>query len=123
MNPDSQQPPAVIFWFKFYAGSLCFLYLLTAGFSLFLLFGDSSSMDMPQASAYLMGGLMLAISLVLIVACVLPFFLAPKPWLWVYNLVIICLGMTSACCLLACIPLLIFWLKPETQRYFGKNVI
>lgn len=70
-----------------------------------------------------MGGLLLTISLVFIVACFLPFILAPRPWLWVYNLVIICLGMTSACYLLACIPLLIFWLKPETQRYYGKNVL
>ncbi len=123
MNPIAQQPPAVIFWFKFYAGSLCFLYLLTAGFSLFLLFGDSTSLDMPPESALIMGGLLLAISLVLIVAYFLPFILAPRPWLWVYNLVIICLGMTSACYLLACIPLLIFWLKPETQRYYGKNVL
>ena len=123
MNPVSQQPPAVIFWFKFYAGSLCFLYLLTAGFSLFLLFGDSTSLDMPPESALIMGGLLLTISLVFIVACFLPFILAPRPWLWVYNLVIICLGMTSACYLLACIPLLIFWLKPETQRYYGKNVL
>ncbi len=79
-------------------------------------------MEMPQASANIMGVMILAISLVLIVVCFLPFVLAPRPWLWAYNLVIICLGMTSACYLLVCIPLLIFWLKPETQRYFGKNV-
>ncbi len=123
MIPEIQRPPAVIFWFKFYSASLLFLYLLTAGFSLFLLFGDSSFMEMPKGSAYVFGGLMLAISLVLIVACLLPLILAPRPWLWVYNLVIICLGMTSACYLIVCVPLLIFWLKPETQRYFGKNVI
>jgi hypothetical protein len=33
--------------------------------------------------------------------------------------VIICLGMTSACFLPVCIPLLIFWIKPETKLYFG----
>lgn len=123
MNPVSQQPPAVIFWFKFYAASLSFLYLLTLGFSLFLIFGDSSAMDMEETFAKLFGVVLLVISLALMVACFLPLVLEPRPWLWVYNLVIICLGMTSACYLLACIPLLIFWLKPETQRYYGKQVI
>jgi hypothetical protein len=28
------------------------------------------------------------------------------------------LGMTSACTLPICIPLLIFWLKPETKAFF-----
>jgi len=120
---ESQQPPAVIFWFKFYAGSLCFLYLLTAGFSFFFFFADPSQTEIPKVTAQLIGVFMLVVSLVLIAACLLPFLLAPRPWLWVYNLVIICLGMTSACYLLVCIPLLIFWLKPETQRYYGKQVI
>lgn len=52
---------------------------------------------------------------------VLPLVLGPWPWLWTYDLVIICLGMTSTCILPASIPLLIFWLKPETKRYFGKS--
>jgi hypothetical protein len=41
--------------------------------------------------------------------------------LWVYDLVVICLGMTSACILPASVPLLIFWLKPEVKSHFGKN--
>ena len=42
-------------------------------------------------------------------------------WLWIYDLIIICLGMTSACFWPAVIPLLIFWLKPETKRHFGRR--
>ncbi len=123
MIPETKHPPAVIFWFKFYSASLCFLYLLTAGISLYLIFGDTASMEMPGSFAMIMGIVLLVVSIALMVACFLPLVLVPRPWLWVYNLVIICLGMTSACYLLVCIPLLIFWLKPETQRYFGKQVI
>src|SRR5262245_22541688 len=47
--------------------------------------------------------------------------LPPMPWLWTYNLVLICLGMGSACYLPICIPLLIFWLKPENKAYFGRT--
>jgi hypothetical protein len=123
MIPENQQQPAVIFWFKFYAASLSFLYLLILGFSLFLIFGDTASMEIEESFAKILGAFMLVVSLALMVACFLPLMLAPRPWLWVYNLVIICLGMTSACYLIVCIPLLIFWLKPETQRCYGKNVI
>jgi len=49
-----------------------------------------------------------------------PIFLPPKPWVWVWILVEIAFGMTSVCCLPAALPLLIFWLKPETKRYYGK---
>jgi len=46
--------------------------------------------------------------------------LAPRrKWGWVYALVVICLGLTSCCTMPACIPLLIFWLKPETKAYYN----
>ena len=40
---------------------------------------------------------------------------------WIYGLVLICIGMTSACCLPATIPLLIFWIKPETKEFFAAS--
>jgi hypothetical protein len=63
----------------------------------------------------------LLIGLALFGACLLPLILRPRPWLWTYNLVVICVGMTSACFLPFCIPLLIFWLKPEVKAHFGTQ--
>lgn len=48
-------------------------------------------------------------------------FLPRKPWAWIYGMVLISIGMTSACCLPASIPLLIFWIKPETKIFFGRS--
>jgi hypothetical protein len=36
-------------------------------------------------------------------------------------MVLICIGMNSCCLLPASIPLLIFWIKPETKTYFGRK--
>jgi cyanate permease len=47
-------------------------------------------------------------------------FLPRKPWVWTYNLVVICLGMSN-CCFPVCIPLLIFWIKPEAKQYFERS--
>ncbi len=64
--------------------------------------------------------LLFVIGLPLTIACALPFLLPAKPWVWVYNLIIICLGLTSCCFLPATIPLLIHWIKPETKAWFNR---
>jgi len=85
----------------------------TAGYSFYLLGAE------PEERG--LGAGLLIISLPLFGACLLPLFVQPRPWLWTYDLVIICMGLTSACLLPACIPLLISWMKPETKSYFGKT--
>jgi len=96
------------------------MYLAVAAFSLVFFLADPVELEMSPMAALVMGIGILLMGLGLLVASLLPLVLRPRPWLWTYDLVIICLGMTSACFLPACIPLLIFWLKPETKSYFGK---
>ena len=66
------------------------------------------------------GIFLLIFSIPLIVLCAFLIFLPRKPWVWIYSLIIIGLGMTG-CCLPACIPILIFWIKPEVQIYGIKR--
>jgi len=107
------QPQKVVGWFKVYTGALCFCYLAAGGFELFLIFDDPAERTL--------GIVLLFVAVSLFSACLLPLILQPRPWLWTYDLVIICLGMTSACFLPAAIPLLIAWMKPETKSYFRKT--
>jgi hypothetical protein len=57
------------------------------------------------------------------VALAAPFAVAPflprRRWVWVLHVVLIALGMTSCACIPATVPLLIFWIRPETQAWFG----
>ena len=115
-----QEPPKVVFWFKLYAGFLAFIYLLVTGCSMIFFFVSPAELEMERPEALIMGGVFLAFGLSFLIASALPLFLKPRPWVWIYDLVIICLGLTSACSLPMCIPLLIFWLKPETKRHFGR---
>lgn len=117
----TQATPKVVAWFKIYAAFLCVLYLAVAAASLFFFLADPEEIDMSTTVARLMGALWLLMGLALFAACLLPLLVSPRPWLWTYDLVIICLGMSSACFLPACIPLLIFWLKPDTKGYFGRS--
>ena len=128
MTYEKQQPqvpefvrPAVVTWFKLYAACLCILYLGTAAFSLVFFLVDPADLEMGLAEARIIGAMILLMGGALFVACVIPLVFSPRPWLWTDDLVIICLGMTSACCLPACIPLLIFWLRPETKTYYSST--
>jgi hypothetical protein len=47
-------------------------------------------------------------------------FLPKRRWVWIYDLVLICLSFTG-CCIAFGIPLLIFWLKPETKAFFNMQ--
>lgn len=116
-----ENPPAVVFWFKLYAGFLAFIYLVAAGCSLIFLLVDPAKLEMDAIAAKMTGAILLIMGLGLFVASAVPLFSQPRPWLWIYNLVLICLGMTSACFWPMTIPLLIFWLKPEVKRHFGRT--
>ena len=65
--------------------------------------------------------LMGILSFALMLAFLLPFFLKPKPWVWTYNLVLICIGLSSACFLIVCVPLLIAWIKPHNKAWHGRT--
>lgn len=120
MTDSPSAPPPVLFWFRVYCGVLCVVYVCTTLAGLPFLLMDPGTFEMSTLEARLLGGMLFVLGAVLLVMSAAPFFLAPRPWVWTYDLVIICLGMTSACFLPACIPLLIFWIKPEVKAHFGR---
>jgi len=113
--------PKVIAWFKAYSALFAALYLAFAGCSLIFFLAEPSEFETTKRGAILMGLLLLLMGLGLAATFVLPFFLEPRPWVWIYDLVLICIGLTSPCCMPASIPLLIYWLKPEVKAYFGRQ--
>ena len=113
--------PPVVTWFRVYCAVLCAIYVMVAAAGAAVLVLDPSALDMHPTAARLTGVLLFGMGAVLAAATAAPFFLDRQPWVWTYDLVIICLGLTSACFLPACVPLLIFWIKPEVKAYFGRS--
>jgi len=114
--------PRVVAWFRAYCW---FQVSLSVGFGLvglymFLvrrgLFGYYRSSTDYEA----VGFFLLISALVWGGASFLGTRVAPDAAAWTLGLVLIALGLTS-CCLPLCLPLLIFWLKPETQQFFGRR--
>lgn len=117
----SQPQPAVMTWYKAYCVLMALLYLMIVVAGIFLIIVAPSDRDMSAEEAQLMGGIMFVTGIALAIPFLIGVFLPRKPWAWVFGLVLICIGLTSVCCLPATIPLLIHWIKPETKLYFGRT--
>ncbi len=119
-------PPSVLKWFKVYCGFLVLIYIFTTLVAVAGFFippeelNRGSSEGPPTWLFYLIVALMLLASLIFAGLFSAPFFLKPKPWVWVLDLVLICIGFLSCATIPAAIPLLIYWMKPETKAYFGR---
>ena len=125
--------PRVIFWFKIYAailGCISVLFMLAGIASmLFRSLGDHPSTKVEsyiedglfKVEGFIGGWIFSAIILTFAIACFLPFFCKPRPWLWIYSLMLIALGFTNCCTLPLCIWLLIYWIKPEVRTFYGRT--
>ena len=120
MHPDPSRRPAVWSWFVAYCVVMAVIYLLVCAAGVFFLAADPAALATEPAEAKLMGVVMLALGLVLAVPFAAAPFLPRRPWVWVYGIVLIALGMTSVCTLPAAIPLLVYWINDETKAYFGR---
>ena len=133
MEPENQNteekallstPPPVWKWCRVYCFAMAGLYFVCFGLGIsMLLFRGffANGMKEDQVAVAVMGAIYAVLGLVCLLAFGAAPFLPRKKWVWVYDLVLICLGMTSICCMPACIPLLIFWIRPEVKTFFGME--
>lgn len=118
LNPET---PPVYKWYVAYCIVMALLYLFVAAMGFVFLFTQPDP-EMSEAEATVMGILFLVLGLIFFVPYASAAFLPRQSWVWVFGLVLICIGLTSACCLPVCIPLLIFWLKPEMKAFYGRDL-
>ena len=115
--------PQVIMWFKFYAILMVILYVLVAAVGVLFFIPDLVPADTAEdAIAMKFAGVVyLGLGLVFAGVFVVGLVTKGQSWAWIYNLVLICIGLTSCLFLPICIPLLIFWLKPEVKAFYGRS--
>ena len=119
--PVAAPAPAVVTWYKVYAVFMSLLYLLVIAAGVFFMFIPAEALGEDEPPPWLMSAVFFALGFPLLAVYGASIFLPPRPWVWIYDIVLICLGFTSCLTLPFCIPLLIFWLKPETKAYFGRT--
>lgn len=119
-NPNLQPPrPAVWPWYVAFCAAMALMWLILVFLGLsFILTGPPNS-DMSPDEARVMGLIFVVLGAALMAPYVAAPFLPRRRWAWVLGIVLIALSMTGTCCLPAAIPLLIFWVKPETKAFFN----
>lgn len=118
--PLLRETPPVRKWYVAYCVFMALMYLFTIVIGFFFMFTNPSDLDVNEVNPKVMGVIFITIGVFLFATFAAGPFLPRETWAWIYGLVLICFGLTSVCCLPATIPLLIYWLKPETKEYFGR---
>lgn len=111
------------FWYRVYLGALTVLSLALVGIAGFaLLMSQEPSMTPQEREELLVTGVVYGLlGLVFTVVYAIALFLPRRSWNWIVGIVFIGFGMMSCCTIPAAVPLLIFWIKPETRAFFGRK--
>jgi hypothetical protein len=113
--------PKVLIWFRVYLALLCLTYVLVMLFGFLDAFFPALRVESPDEKDVIAGWICMIGGAVFLTVSIVPFLIKPRPWVWFYDLLVICMGMVSCCLIPLSIPLLIFWTKPETKSYFRKT--
>lgn len=125
---EGAKRPAVIFWYRVYAGAIAFLSLLAAVASLWLMIkmGNDAIVDLNTGETIAGGtrdkAVLITMTALGVVFGGLHAFAAAvpyKPWAWVLGIVVIGLGVTG-CTVVFAAPLLFYWIKPITKSAFQR---
>jgi hypothetical protein len=119
--------PAVILWYRVYAATLALVYLAFLAVVVVGAFGPTAVAEdpamrvtAPSAGAEAFTLVMLLLSLFLFLFFAVATFVPLKPWGWSVAIVAIGIGLMGGCTIFACVPLLVYWLKPVTKAAFGR---
>jgi hypothetical protein len=112
------QPPVVI-WARVYAAAMALLYLICTAGGVFMLIAAAETHGHKAEEAMIQGVIFTAVSPLLLILALIAAFAPRKKWGWIMNIALMGIGCTSCFCLPLCIPLMIFWMKPETKSWYG----
>jgi hypothetical protein len=111
--------PGVWTWFIVYCVVMGLVYVGLAGMGCVYLLVDPRELEMDPVEARMIGSVFVALGATLLAPFAAAPFLPRRRWVWVYDLILIALGLTSCCTLPMSVPILIFWIQPPARRYFG----
>ena len=112
----------MIRWFKLYAGAMAGLYgLLTLVGIVVLAVAGAEDDEISLAEKLILSGIFLVLCGGLAAIFGFGVFAPRVSWVWIYDIVLIAIGLTSCLTIPAALPLLLYWIKPETKAYFGRT--
>ena len=122
--PEVQIPtPGVVNCFRVFCTIVAFGAVIVAGCSFIPFSNDYYHYSNDFSDGIGECALYLALSLVIFTLFGIPLlFPRSKPWMWWYGLAIILISTLSLYLTIFGILLLIFWVQPRTQQFFGRGL-
>jgi hypothetical protein len=113
--------PPVLAWQRAYCVAMALLYVAVTlgGLAMAVFHEELADAETSPGETIVVGLVLAVVGAGLAVGFGVAPFLPRRPWTWVFHVVLIGLGMTSCCCLPATVPLLVFWIRPETRAWFA----
>jgi hypothetical protein len=109
------------FWYRMLCSGVTVCGIILGILGILAIIGSSGQTGDEAASAFTGGVMFLLAGAVPAILCFLGVVFPPRSWSWVFGLTLLIL-MTLSCFLVPfSAPLLIFWIRSETQSYFGRN--
>lgn len=117
--------PAVIRWYKIYAVFMAVVYAALGFLGYYLLQNPDSVLattrDLAPEDLRIRAIVLVTAGVTLTLGFLVSLFQPRTSGAWIFQTVLIAIGLGNCCLWLVTIPLMIGWLKPETQRWFGRN--
>jgi preprotein translocase subunit Sss1 len=118
---DTELGRKTFFWYRIYCGAMTMLYLAVAVMGVVLVTVQPDTQEYSAEETMIMGFVYAALGAVFFAIYLVALLLPPKSYNWIVGIIMIAIGMTSCCLWPAVIPMLIYWLKPETKAFFGRK--
>jgi hypothetical protein len=108
-------------WYKVFCALLTLASFLPIIMGILAMIGSAQEPTTKEQTDAFTGGIMFIFyGLFYLVPYGFGLILPNRPFHWIYGLLLICLGMTSCIFLPFAIPLLLYWIKPETKAFMGR---
>jgi hypothetical protein len=121
MQNPNETGRKTFFWYRVYCAVLALLYLVVIGLGAALLVYQPTTPQYSPQEIIIMGWAYAILGVIFFTLFAVALFLPPKPYNWIVGIVMMAIGMTSCCFIPFLIPLIIYWVKPETKAFFGRN--
>lgn len=113
--------PGVVSCFRVFCSIVAFGAIIGAGCSFIPLSNNFYNDSDNDGIAEFIGFLFLALS-IFTIFCIPVLFARSQPWMWWYGLFVLLLTTLSLYLTIFGIVLLVFWVQPRTQQFFGRRV-
>ncbi len=121
LSSASKTGSRTYFWYRMLCSVIIVSGIFWAIIGVLAILGSFNQTGKEASDAFTGGLFMLLSGGIPAIISLLGVIFPPRSWSWIFGILVLVLAVFSCVFSPFAIALLIFWMKPETQSYFGRN--